>query len=91
MNDCKTVSSSSPLLHGQIEKLSEIRSALIAEIESTGNAANRLKRNEDPSKASELKLIDAVCFSTALDQEIQLLGVALQKLHAANVSLHDLI
>lgn len=74
-----------------MQQLSEIRSALSAEVDSTGSALNKLKHNEDPQKMEDLKLLDAVCFSSALEQEIQLLAHAAERLNRTNRGLHDLV
>jgi hypothetical protein len=92
MNECKSVPvAKAPHLHNLIERLSEIRAALSGEADATTSAVNRLRKNEDPSLLSSDKLIDANSFSTALEQELQLLTNVLERLSMANRNLHDLI
>ena len=92
MNESKPVPvPKAPHLYNLIERLSEIRAALSGEADATTSAVNRLRKNEDPSLLSSDKLIDANSFSTALEQELQLLTNVLDRLSMANRNLHDLI
>ena len=92
MNESKPVPvRKQPHLHNLIERLSEVRNGLSGEADATTDAVNRLRKNEDPSLLSSDKLIDANSFSTALEQELQLLTNVLERLSMANRNLHDLI
>jgi hypothetical protein len=90
MNKCK-LAQSTPKFQLLIERLSEIRAALRGEAESTNSVANRLSKNNAPVPIQDIKLVDAVCFSTALEQEIQLLTNTLESHRSANLRLHKLV
>jgi len=91
MNESKSVPvPKSTHLYNLIERLSEIRAGLSGEANATTEAVNRLRKNEDPMPLID-KLIDANSFSTALEQELQLLTNVLERLSAANRNLYYLV
>lgn len=90
MNECKSVAQKPPHLHNLIERLSAVRAGLSSEADATSAAVNRLRKNEDPTPLSD-KLIDANSFSTALEQELQLLTNVLERLSSANRNLYELV
>ena len=91
MNECKAIPvQKAPHLHNLIERLSAVRAGLSSEADATTSAVSRLRKNEDPTPLSD-KLIDANSFSTALEQELQLLTNVLERLSSANRNLHELV
>lgn len=78
-----------PRLHTLIDRLQDVRTALSSEANQVLFAASRLSAEE--LDISPIPVKDSVCFVSALEQEIDLLVHALEKLRAANNELNSLV
>lgn len=78
-----------PRLHALIERLHEVRASLSSEADQVLSAASRLSAGEPD--ISPIPVKDSVCFVSALEQEIDLLVHALEKLRVANNELNTLV
>ena len=78
-----------PRLHVLMERLDQVRTDISSEADQVLFAAGRLSAGEPD--ISPIPVKDSVCFVSSLEQEIDLLVHALEKLRAANNELNSLV
>lgn len=79
-----------PRLHALIERLNQVRTDISSEADQVLFAAGRLDNGWSPD-ISPIPVKDSVCFVSALEQEIDLLVHASEKLRAANNELNAIV
>ena len=89
-SEAKGLSKQRPRLHVLIERLHEVRASLSSEADQVLSSAIRLNYEANPN-ISPIPVKDSACFVSALEQEIDLLVHALEKLRAANNELNSLV